>query len=84
MMQKLNENSDVYSFGVLMLELLIGRGPIQRENHIARERKVTMDKEKDLLNIFEFLDPTIGLDVTLTGFEKFENVLKNQELTGQK
>ncbi|KAJ0043231.1 hypothetical protein Pint_18917 [Pistacia integerrima] len=33
-----------------------------------------MDKDKDLYNLYEFLDPTIGLDTTIEGFEKFVDV----------
>lgn len=74
MTERLTEKSDVYSFGVLMLELLTARAPIRRENHIAREIKVAMDKEKDLYNLYEFLDPSIRLDTALGGFEKFVDV----------
>ena len=32
---------------------------------------MAMDKKKDLYNLYEILDPTIGLGTTLKGFEKF-------------
>ncbi|KAL5856377.1 hypothetical protein ACOSQ3_003835 [Xanthoceras sorbifolium] len=71
MTQQLTEKSDVYSFGVLMLELLSGRRPIERGKYIVREIRMAMDKKKDLYNLYEILDPTIGLGTTLKGFEKF-------------
>ena len=71
MTNQLTEKSDVYSFGVLMLEILTGRRPIERGKYIVREIKMAMDKKKDLYNLYEILDPTIGLGTTLKGFEKF-------------
>ena len=71
MTHKLTEKSDVYSFGVLMLELLTARKPIEHGKYIVREVQETMDKTKDLYNLHEFLDPTIGLGTTLKGLEKF-------------
>ncbi|KAK2662545.1 hypothetical protein Ddye_001119 [Dipteronia dyeriana] len=71
MTNQLTEKSDVYSFGVLMLEILTGRRPIERGKYIVREIKMAMDKKKDLYNLYEILDPTIGLGTTLEGFEKF-------------
>ncbi|KAJ0078229.1 hypothetical protein Patl1_36635 [Pistacia atlantica] len=45
--------------------------------------KIAMDKEKDLYNLSEFLDSVIGLDATLTGFEKFVDlVMKCVEESG--
>ena len=71
MTNQLTEKSDVYSFGVLMLEILTGRRPIERGKYIVREIEMAMDKKKDLYNLYEILDPTIGLGTTLKGFEKF-------------
>ncbi|KAK4845955.1 hypothetical protein QYF36_011137 [Acer negundo] len=71
MTNQLTEKSDIYSFGVLMLEILTGRRPIERGKYIVREIMMAMDKKKDLYNLQEFLDPTIGLGTTLKGFEKF-------------
>nr|POF10345.1 putative leucine-rich repeat receptor-like protein kinase [Quercus suber] len=71
MTYKLTEKSDVYSFGVLMLELLTAKKPIEHGKYIVREVQETMDKTKDLYNLHEFLDPTIGLGTTLKGFKKF-------------
>lgn len=71
MTQQLTEKSDVYSFGVLMLELLTGRRPIERGKYIVREIRTVMDKKKELYNLYELIDPTIGLSTTLKGFEKY-------------
>lgn len=71
MTQQLTEKSDVYSFGVLMLELLTGRRPIERGKYIVREVRMTMDKKKELYNLYELIDPTIGLSTTLKGFDKY-------------
>lgn len=71
MTQQLTEKSDVYSFGVLMLELLTGRRPIERGKYIVREIRTAMDKKKELYNLYELIDPTIGLSTTLKGFEKY-------------
>lgn len=74
MTQQLTEKSDVYSFGVLMLELLTGRRPIERGKYIVREIRMAMDKKKELYNLYELIDPTIGLSTTLKGFEKYVNL----------
>lgn len=74
MTQQLTEKSDVYSFGVLMLELITGRRPIERGKYIVREIKTVMDKNKDLYNLYELLDPTIGLGTTLKGFGNYVDV----------
>ena len=71
MTHRLTEKSDVYSFGVLMLELITARKPIEHGKYIVREVQEKMDKTKDLYNLHEFLDPTIGLGTNLKGLEKF-------------
>uniref|UniRef100_A0A5B6ZSW7 non-specific serine/threonine protein kinase n=1 Tax=Davidia involucrata TaxID=16924 RepID=A0A5B6ZSW7_DAVIN len=71
MTQQLTEKSDVYSFGVLMLELLTARKPIEKGKYIVREVKQMKDMTKDLYNLHEILDPTIGLGTTLKGLERF-------------
>ncbi|KAI3802459.1 hypothetical protein L1987_30591 [Smallanthus sonchifolius] len=71
MTQQLTEKSDVYSFGVVMLELITTRNPIERGKYIVREVKQVMDKNKELYNLHEILDPTIGLSSQLKGLEKF-------------
>ncbi|KAA8545364.1 hypothetical protein F0562_020148 [Nyssa sinensis] len=71
MTQQLTEKSDVYSFGVLMLELLTAKRPIEKGKYIVREVKQMRDKTKDLYNLHEILDPTIGLGMPLKGFERF-------------
>ncbi|XP_061980343.1 leucine-rich repeat receptor protein kinase HPCA1-like isoform X2 [Populus nigra] len=74
MTQQLTEKSDVYSFGVVMLELLTGRRPIERGKYVVREVKMALDRTKDLYNLHELLDPSIGLDTTLKGLDKFVDV----------
>uniref|UniRef100_A0A6M2EJX7 non-specific serine/threonine protein kinase n=1 Tax=Populus davidiana TaxID=266767 RepID=A0A6M2EJX7_9ROSI len=71
---QLTEKSDVYSFGVVMLELLTGRRPIERGKYVVREVKMALDRAKDLYNLRELLDPSIGLDTTLKGLDKFVDV----------
>ena len=65
MTQQLIEKSDVYSFGVVMLELITTRMPIERVV------QPTIDGTKHLYNLQEILDPTIGLQTSLKGLEKF-------------
>lgn len=71
MTQQLTEKSDVYSFGVLMLELITAKKPIDKGKYIVREVRMEMDKTKDLYNLHDFLDSTIGLGTRLNGFEQF-------------
>lgn len=71
MTQQLTEKSDVYSFGVLMLELITAKKPIDKGKYIVREVRMAMDKTKDLYNLHDFLDSTIGLGTRLNGFEQF-------------
>ena len=65
MAQQLIEKSDVYSFGVVMLELITTRMLIERVV------QPTIDGTKHLYNLQEILDPTIGLQTSLKGLEKF-------------
>ncbi|KAA8542803.1 hypothetical protein F0562_023955 [Nyssa sinensis] len=74
MTQQLTEKSDVYSFGVLMLELLAARRPIEKGRYIVREVRQMIDRTKDLYNLHNVLDPTIGLWTTLNGLERFVDV----------
>ncbi|KAL4655158.1 hypothetical protein ACB092_01G431400 [Castanea dentata] len=71
MTQQLTEKSDVYSFGVVMLELITARMPIERGKYIVRVVQTAIDRTKDLYNLQEILDPTIGLQTSLKGLEKF-------------
>ncbi|XVF75117.1 hypothetical protein PTKIN_Ptkin13bG0162000 [Pterospermum kingtungense] len=71
MTQQLTEKSDVYSFGVLMLEIITARKPIERGKYIVREVKMAMDRTKNLYNLQEILDPSIGLVSSPKGLEKF-------------
>ncbi|KAI7731043.1 hypothetical protein M8C21_019932, partial [Ambrosia artemisiifolia] len=71
MTQQLTEKSDVYSFGVVLLELITARNPIEKGRYIVREVKQAMDKNKELYNLHEVLDPTIGLSNQLKGLEMF-------------
>lgn len=83
MTQQLTEKSDVYSFGIVMLELITARNPIEKGKYIVREVKENMDKRKDLYNLREVLDPTIGLTNELQGLEKFVDIaLRCVEDTG--
>ncbi|GLT71334.1 hypothetical protein SLA2020_433630 [Shorea laevis] len=71
MTQQLTEKSDVYSFGVVLLELITARRPIEQGKYIVRHVMNAMDKTKELYNLHEILDPTIGLGTTLKGLENF-------------
>ncbi|KAL8252107.1 hypothetical protein R6Q59_035800 [Mikania micrantha] len=71
MTQQLTEKSDVYSFGVVMLELITARSPIEKGRYIVRQVKEVMDKNKELYNLYEVLDPIIGLNNQLKGLEMF-------------
>ena len=71
MTQQLTEKSDVYSFGVVMLELITARMPIERRKYFVRVVQTAIDGTKDLYNLQETLDPTIGLQTSLKGVEKF-------------
>ncbi|XP_024966717.1 probable leucine-rich repeat receptor-like protein kinase At5g49770 [Cynara cardunculus var. scolymus] len=74
MTQQLTEKSDVYSFGIVLLELITARNPIEKGKYIVREVKQAMDKSKELYNLQEVLDPTIGLSSQLKGLERFVDV----------
>lgn len=83
MTQQLTEKSDVYSFGIVLLELITARNPIEKGKYIVREVKQAMDKSKQLYNLQEVLDPTIGLSTQLKGLERFVDVaLRCVEETG--
>ena len=71
MTQQLTEKSDVYSFGVVMLELITARMPIEWRKYFVRVVQTAIDGTKDLYNLQEILDPTIGLQTSLKGLEKF-------------
>ncbi|KAK7263754.1 hypothetical protein RJT34_31351 [Clitoria ternatea] len=71
MSQQLTEKSDVYSFGVLMLELISARRPLERGRYIVKQVKNALDKTKGLYGLHEIIDPSIGLESTLSGFDKF-------------
>ncbi|XP_076898074.1 leucine-rich repeat receptor protein kinase HPCA1-like [Bidens hawaiensis] len=84
MTQQLTEKSDVYSFGVVMLELITARNPIEKGRYIVREVILIMDKNKELYDLQDVLDPTIGLSSQLKGMERFVDVaLMCVEDTGQ-
>lgn len=83
MTQQLTEKSDVYSFGVVMLEVITARNPIEKGKYIVREVKQAMNKDKELYDLHEVLDPTIGLTSQLKGLERFVDLsLKCVEETG--
>ena len=54
-----------------MLELITARMPIERGKYIVRVVQTAIDRTKDLYNLQETLDPTIGLQTSLKGVEKF-------------
>ncbi|XP_076925356.1 leucine-rich repeat receptor protein kinase HPCA1-like [Bidens hawaiensis] len=74
MTNQLTEKSDVYSFGVVLLELITARNPIEKGKYIVREVKQAMDKSKELYNLQDILDPTIGLTTQLKGLERFVDI----------
>nr|XP_043627595.1 leucine-rich repeat receptor protein kinase HPCA1-like [Erigeron canadensis] len=83
MTQQLTEKSDVYSFGVVMLELITARNPIEKGKYIVREVKQAMNRNKELYNLYQLLDPTIGLNSQLKGLERFVDLsLKCVEESG--
>ncbi|KAF3947453.1 hypothetical protein CMV_026411, partial [Castanea mollissima] len=86
MTQQLTEKSDVYSFGVVMLELITARMPIERGKYIVRVVQTAIDRTKDLYNLQEILDPTIGLQTSLKGLEKFVDLAMRcvEELGGNR
>ncbi|KAI3805280.1 hypothetical protein L1987_27511 [Smallanthus sonchifolius] len=71
MTQQLTEKSDTYSFGVVMLEIITARNPIEKDRYIVRVVKEVMDKNKELYDLHEVLDPAIGLSSHLKGLERF-------------
>ncbi|KAI3509168.1 hypothetical protein L1887_24218 [Cichorium endivia] len=74
MTQQLTEKSDVYSFGVVLLELITARNPIEKGKYIVREVRQSMNINKELYDLHEVLDPTIGLRSQLKGLERFVDV----------
>ncbi|KAL8237370.1 hypothetical protein R6Q59_018451 [Mikania micrantha] len=83
MTNQLTEKSDVYSFGIVLLELITARNPIEKGKYIVREVKQAMNKSKDLYNLQDVLDPTIGLTSQLKGLERFVDIaLRCVEETG--
>ncbi|XP_057801516.1 leucine-rich repeat receptor protein kinase HPCA1-like [Salvia miltiorrhiza] len=73
MTQQLTEKSDVYSLGVVMLELIIGRQPIEKGKYIVREVRIAMDKNNEAhYGLVDKIDPAIrnGGD-QLVGFPTF-------------
>ncbi|KAI3509128.1 hypothetical protein L1887_24154 [Cichorium endivia] len=83
MTQQLTEKSDVYSFGVVLLELITARNPIEKGKYIVREVRQAINKSKELYNLHDVLDPTIGLSSQLKGLERFVDVaLRCVEETG--
>ncbi|KAM4126236.1 hypothetical protein ACB094_01G373000 [Castanea mollissima] len=86
MTQQLTEKSDVYSFGVVMLELITARMPIERGKYIVRVVQTAIDRTKDLYNLQEILDPTISLQTSLKGLEKFVDLAMRcvEELGGNR
>ena len=64
-----------------MLEIITARRPIERGKYIVKEVKEAMDKTKDLYNLHELLDPTLG--TALGGFNNYVDLaLKCVEESG--
>lgn len=71
MTQQLTNKSDVYSFGVLLLELITGKKPLERGRYIVREVQNLFDRSKDLCNLKNLLDPSLGFTTSVGGFEQY-------------
>ncbi|XP_073142267.1 leucine-rich repeat receptor protein kinase HPCA1-like [Henckelia pumila] len=71
MTQQLTEKSDVYSFGVVLLELVTARPPIQHGKHIVRLVQDARGNQRELQNLDQTIDPTLGSATKLTGLQKF-------------
>ncbi|URE10285.1 Leucine-rich repeat receptor-like protein kinase [Musa troglodytarum] len=71
MTQQLTAKSDVFSFGVLLLELVTARKPLEEGRYVVRQVKDAIDKQKNLCNLDEILDPTIATVNALPGLESF-------------
>ncbi|KAF5773678.1 putative protein kinase RLK-Pelle-LRR-VIII-1 family [Helianthus annuus] len=83
MTQQLTEKSDTYSFGVVMLEIITARKPIEKGRYIVREVKEAMNKNKELYDLKEVLDPAIGFSSQPNGLERFVDLaLRCVEDTG--
>ncbi|KAI7726692.1 hypothetical protein M8C21_010968, partial [Ambrosia artemisiifolia] len=83
MTQQLTEKSDTYSFGVVMLEVITARSPIEKGKYIVRKVKETMNKNKELYDLQDILDPIIGLSSQLKCLERFVDLaLRCVEDTG--
>ncbi|KAJ8450511.1 hypothetical protein Cgig2_002196 [Carnegiea gigantea] len=81
MTQILTEKSDVYGFGVVMLELVTGKLPIEKNMYIVREVKEAL---KETGNIYNLVDHAISAD-TMTGVKEFVDLaMRCVEDTGDK
>ncbi|RWW75425.1 hypothetical protein BHE74_00016550 [Ensete ventricosum] len=56
---------------VLLLELATARKPLEEGQYVVRQVKDAIDKQKNLWNLDELLDPTIATVNALRGLESF-------------
>ncbi|XP_015693347.1 leucine-rich repeat receptor protein kinase HPCA1-like [Oryza brachyantha] len=72
MTQQLTAKSDVYSFGVVLLELIVAKPPIHKQNYIVREVKTALDMGDQMYcGLREVMDPILQKRGDLRGFVRF-------------
>ncbi|CAK7357239.1 unnamed protein product [Dovyalis caffra] len=73
LMESLSGKTGIRLDWVRRLKVALGAAR-ERGKYIVREVKMALDRAKDLYNLRELLDPSIGLDTTLKGLDKFVDV----------